>query len=305
MRYLKIASAINPSTDFIELNDFNGFLCTVFQNLGINRTYEFLTIKNRQFAVSNKPTFNRYNLTIEVLTSYNLYEDKYKQFVSFIDRNKKNGLRLYYRPYESADLRYCLCEIESLKKAEKRQPISLTLAQCSLWLGEEKKRSTSQVEQSGNFFSFNKDGDYYSVKFAYDSETQSYNVNFFNGFETETTIINNSYNEVPLNIKIYGYCQNPIISLYRKGESKPFKSVRIKTSVDENAFIEIKSSIADNGVWYENETTNIRQEISTLIDNSFGSPYIYIVNGEYNIKVTDDSESVCFCDIVWQEEYSE
>ena len=127
MRYLKLASAKNPDNDFIELNDFNGFLCTSFQQLGISRSLEFLSIKNRQFSVNNKPAFKNYTLKIEILSKYSEYEAKYRQFNTFIDRNKKDGFRLYYRPYDGMELRYCLCDIEKLEKTEKLQPIILNL----------------------------------------------------------------------------------------------------------------------------------------------------------------------------------
>ena len=82
MRYLKIASATNPYTDFIELNDLNGFFCTNLKTLGISRAIQFLAIENRQFATSNKPNFKKYELTVEILTNYSEYEKK-----SIIDNN--------------------------------------------------------------------------------------------------------------------------------------------------------------------------------------------------------------------------
>ena len=88
MRYLKLASAKNPDTDFIELNDFNGFLCTRFETLGISRKLEFLTIENRQFSVDNKPDFKKYRLTIEILTKYAEYEAKHRELIDFLARKK-------------------------------------------------------------------------------------------------------------------------------------------------------------------------------------------------------------------------
>lgn len=311
MRYLKLASDKNPDNDYIELNDFNGFLCTSFQSIGISRKLEFLAIKNRQFVVSNKPNFKKYSLTVEILSKYSEYEAKHRELISFLDRNKKSGFRLYYRPYDGMDLRYCLCDIETSQKVEKLQPVLLTLSQGSLWFGEEKKETTSQKEEEkDNLFSFNEeefDGEkYFSANFVLDEKINNYYcIEFYNGVVAETSIVNNSYNEIPLNIRIMGNCVNPVVSLFRKGENNPIKKVQIFANVDNNHYIEIKSGIAENGIWYVNNNTGAKIEYSELVNNFFGSPYIYIDNGEYIIKVEDDGKNVCLTDIFYQEEYNE
>ena len=308
MRYLKLASAKNPDTDFIELNDFNGFLCTSFQTIGISRKLEFLAIKNRQFTVDNKTNFKKYSLTIEILTKYSEYEQKHRQLITFLDRNKKDGFRLYYRPYEGMELRYCLCDIETSTRGEKRQPIVLTLSQNSLWLGEQKKATTSQNEGQGNLFVFDEDesiNEYYSASFSVDEDINNYYcVSFYSGIETQATIVNNSYNEIPLNIKIYGYCVNPVVSLFRKNEDEPIKQLRVFANIDDGYYLEINANIKENGVWYINSSSGNKIDYSELVDNQLGSPYIYIDNGEYSIKVADEGNNVCITDVFIQEEYS-
>lgn len=308
MRYLKLASDKNPDTDFIELNDFNGFLCTSFQTLGISRKLDFLAVNNRQFTVENKPEFKKYSLTIDILTNYAAYEEKHRDLVTFLDRNKKSGLRLYYRPYDGMELRYCLCDIESSQKTEKRQPVVLTLAQNSLWLGEEKRISTSAEEQGGNMFVFGYDEDitgYYAAAFKLDEEVLDYYcVSFYNGAAATAIIVNNSYNEIPLNFKIHAPCVNPLISLYKQGETSPIRQVKITASL-EVGFIEINANIGENCVLYKNTETGVVQDYTELVNNEFGSPYFYIDNGEYYIKVTDENNNVCYCDTFYQEEYSE
>lgn len=307
MRYLKLASDKNPDNDYIELNDFNGFLCTSFQSIGISRKLEFLAIKNRQFVVSNKPNFKKYSLTVEILSKYSEYEAKHRELISFLDRNKKSGFRLYYRPYDGMDLRYCLCDIETSQKVEKLQPVLLTLSQGSLWLSEEKKSTTSQTKQEGNLFEFKDDGnDYYSASFELDESVSNYYcISFHGGFETTATIINNSYNEIPLNIKIYGECVNPIIYLYKKGENSPVKKTQIFANVDNGYYLEINAHILENGVWYVNGSTGKRFDYVELVNNEYGSPYFYVENGEYYIVVEDEGNNVCLTDIFYQEEYNE
>lgn len=308
MRYLKIASAKNPDTDYIELNDFNGYLCTVFQTLGISRKFDLLEIGNRQFAVDNKPEFHKYRLNIEILTEYAQYEAKHRELITFLDGNKKGGLRLYYRPYDGMDLRYCLCDIESSVKTEKRQPVVLTLVQSSLWLGEEERRSTSPVEQEGNIFAFAEDEDisgYYAASFAEDEDIGGYYcIRFYNGALTTALFENECYNEIPLKIRIKAPCVNPVVSLYRQGDRTPIRQLQIFASI-ESGFIEIDANIVTNGVRYKQTEASEGQDYSELINNALGSPYFYVDNGEYYIEVKDANQNVCYCDVFWQEEYSE
>ena len=306
MRYLKIASAKNPSTDFIELNDLNGFLCTSFQTVGISRKLEFLEIKNRQFSVSNKPSFKKYSLTIEILSKYSEYEKKHRQLITFLDRNKKDGFRLYYRPYDGMDTRYILCDVESSTRPEKMQPILLNLVQCSLWLGETKKSTTAQVvEEKDNIFAFTEKDGYFSASFGLDEEANYYCVEFFSSVYTSASIINESYNSIPIHIRIYGSCVNPSVSLFKKGENSPFRRLKINANIDKGYYIEINSNIKENGVWYVNEKTGQRFDYSENVDNQLGSPYFYVDNGEYTIIVNDEGVNTCMTDIFYQEEYNE
>lgn len=308
MRYLKIASANNPDTDFIELNDFNGFLCTSFQGLGISRKNEWVQIKNTNIAVDNTTEFNTYSLIIQILTKYSEYEARYRRLITFLDRNKKSGFRLYFKPYDNVDMRYCLCDITKTAKVEKLQPVTLTLKQKSMWFGEVQSVSTAQTETSGNFFEFKNDGNgYYSTGFYYDGDiTNIYSISFSVGTETKAIITNNSYNEIPLNIKIYGKCVNPVISLYKKDESEPIRQLQIIASISDGYYVDIKSSILDNGVYYVNANTGeIIQDYSSLVNNELGSPFFYIDNGEYYVRVVDSGNNDTLCVITYQEEYSE
>lgn len=325
MRYLKLASAKNPDTDFIELNDLQGFLCTSFQTLGISRKLEFLSIKNRQFVVDNKPNFKKYSLVIEILSKYSEYEAKYAQFINFIDRNKISGFRLYYKPYDGMNLRYCLCSVENLSKGDKLQPIVLTLSQDSLWLGEEKQSTTANIIiDQENVFAFSKQNEiyelidengedveenrkyYYAVSFNEDKELENfYCVEFYTGISSKAEITNNSYNEIPLNVKIYGPCTNPSIRLFRNGDVSPIRTFKITTDVSNDYYIEIISNINENGVWYVNKLTGRKEDYTKYVNNEYGSPYFYIDNGEYVVEVEDKSGNICLASVFYQEEYNE
>lgn len=306
MRYLKLASAKNPNTDFIELNDFNGFLCTIFQTIGISRKLEFLEIKNRQFSVSNKPVFKKYSLTIEILTKYSEYEAFYRRLITFLDRNKKHGFRLYFKPYDGMEERYCLCDIETSQRSEKMQPVIVTLQQNSLWLGEERTETTaSKIEQVNNLFAFVGDDGYYSAGFWLDEETNDYCLQFYDNISSEAVIENNGFNEIPLNFKIYGPCENPILSLYQYGDSNPIQTTQINVSISEDYYIEIIANILDNGVWYVNKLTNERRDYSERVNNEKGSPYFYIENGKYIFKVEDKGGNECKAEVIYREEYIE
>lgn len=316
MRYLKIASDENPETDFIELNDFNGFFCTSLQTLGISRKHEFLTIQNRQFSVDNEPNFKTYRLVIEILTRYDEYEAKYRELISFFDRNKKAGFRLYYRSYDNEDLKYCLCEIENLEKIAKRQPISVTLIQTSLWLGELKYGiQIEQEEQStpNNLFTFNQKAisGYYSASFSADDEIQGYyTLRFENPKTTNLLVTNNCYNEIPLIIYLSIHGVNPMISLFKRGEEIPLKRTQILVDFlhwSTPYAIEINSTIENAGVRLVNRNTGeVLADYSELVNNELGSPYFYVGNGEYVLTVTTDiADTPMGMEVQYQEEFNE
>jgi len=307
MRYLKLTSAKNPYTDFIELNDFNGFLCTSFQTIGISRKLEFLSIQNTQFSVDNQTNFKKYTLNIEILSKYSDYEAKHRQLINFLDRNKKVGFRLYFKPYDGMDLRYCLCDIESSQRTEKMQPVVLVFVQKSLWFGEEKIVSTAQtVGDDEGLFAFVNNNGYYCASFSQDKNINGYYcMKFYDGISTEAIIVNNSYNEIPLNIKIYGECVNPVVSLFEKSSNKPIRSLQIFANIDQDYYIEINAKIGENGVWYVNGKTGEKIDYTESVNYEYGSPYLYVDNGEYVLRVTDSGNNACLTNVFLQEEYSE
>ena len=308
MRQIRIASAKNPLTDFIELNDFNGFLCTQFGTLGVSRSVDFLTIGNRNIAVNNKPYFKKYSLTIEILTKYSEYERKYYDFISFIDRNKTDGIRLYYKPYDGLEERYCLCSIESTTRIEKRQPIVLNVSQDSLWLGQQQVAHTSTIEEAqGNLFEFADDREgYFSASFSLDEKIPDYYcVAFYSGMYQQADITISGYNEVPLNIVVKGRCEDPQIFLYRKKDNQLVKKFQVFATIEEGNYLEINSVIVENGVWEVSQQTGGKRDLTELVNYANGSPYFNLQRGEYYLSVIDEGGNQCITDISWQEEYSE
>ena len=322
MRKIKIASAKNPENDFIELNDIygvnifsnegnkitKGFLCTQFQTLGISREVEFLMIRNRNIPVSNKPKFSKYSLTIEIMSLYSEYERKYQEFISFLDRNKKDGIRLYYKPYDDREEKYCLCSIETSSKVAKRQPIVLNLLQDSLWFGGLNVRHTSQTQEETdkNLFVFDNDNGYFSASFSLDLEIPNYYcMAFYNGIKQQAEIKISGYNEVPLNIRVHGKCVNPQVFLYRKNDNNPIKQFQVFETIEKGRYLEINSGILENGVWEVDLATGEKIDLTELVDYSNGSPYFYLENGEYYIVAIDGGGNECVTDISWQEEYNE
>jgi hypothetical protein len=322
MRFLKLASAKNPENDFILLNggyydkdlnivedfkEFNGLLCTSFQTLGLNRKLEFLETKNRQLTVDNKSMFKELKLSIEILSKYSEYEDKYRELMHFIGINKNIGFRLYYLPdnIDKENIRYCLCDVKSVEKTDKLQPIILTLTQNSLWIGKEIKKTTSfNYEEEENLFVFKNDGGYYSVGFFEDEDIKDYySVAFYSNIETSAVIENESNNEVPLTIRIYGKCENPVVKLFVYGERSPIKTTEITASIGEGFYLELNANIDGCGVWYVNNKTGEKEKYDDVINNNAGSPYFFIKNGKYILTVQDDNANTCISDIFYNEEY--
>lgn len=332
MRYIKIASDKNPINDYIELNDLQGYFCTSLQSLGFSRKIEYLKIQNRQDSVDNQVEFRDYSLTIEILTNYANFEPKYRELITFLDRNKKNGLRLYYRPYNNMEMAYILCDIKSFTKTEKRQPVQLIVTQKSLWLSDEKKGiAESEESLQYNMFAFthqkvvidenilydengnlkenftpaeNQLKDYYCSSYYEDSEIDGYYcMNFVSGISTRAHIIINSYNEIPLIIRIKGQCVNPTINLFKGGEDTPIRSTTIYATINQGYYVEINPKIFENGIWFINETTGEKIDYSELVNNS-SSPYFFVDNGEYYIEAKDTNNNAVSIDVLWQEEYS-
>ena len=317
MRKIKLASARNPDNDFINLSDLNGFFCTSFQTLGISRQLGFLPIKNRNIPVSNNPAFKRYSLTIEILAPYSEYENKYYEFLSFIDRNKQDGFRLYNLPYskmntriykDTTEGRYCLCSIEMTSKIEKRSPITLSISQDSLWIGEKQTSETSILEdEDGNLFAFSNDGEgYYSAAFKEDENVSDYfAIAFYTGVKQQADITIEGYNEVPLNIIVKGHCLNPEILLFDRNNDTIVKKFKVYEEIDEGKQLEINSSILENGIWEVDISTGEKIDLTEKVDYSFGSPYFYLNRGKYYMEVYDDGGNKPTASASWREEYSE
>jgi hypothetical protein len=207
-----------------------------------------------------------------------------------------------------------LCDIETSVRVEKMQPILLTLSQGSLWFGVEKTKHTSKyVEPNENMFAFQgnivNSKYYYSAGFFLDQTTDEYCVEFANDTSAIASITNESYNEIPLKIRIYGPCDSPIITLFNKDADKdkePIRKTQILANIAVGYYLEINADIKENGVWYVNEETKETISYNDKVNNEYGSPYFYIDNGAYEVKIVDASTStVAEGDVVYQEEYSE
>ena len=328
MRFLKLTSAKNPE-DYILLNGgfydkdgnrvqaftrLNGFLCTSFKTLGISRAVEFLRIKNRNVVVENNPQFKKYSLTIEILSGYGEYEANYSRLRNFLDRNKKDGFRLYYKPYNGEALRYCLCSIEASQKEDKLQPVLLTLTQDSFWYGAEQRATTSpeSADINDNLFVFAEDDDgYYSAKFALDESVDMpigssgyYSVAFYGGVENVAQIVNNSYNEVPITFRIKNGI-NPTIEIYRQGSNEPLKRVKVLATIEQGYYLEINADILNSGVWLVTEATGAKVDYTELVDYSLGSPYVFLDNGTYRLSAEHEGGSALEVTAIWQGEYSD
>lgn len=313
MRYLKITSAENPDNDYIELNDFNGYLCTSFTTLGISRKHETLEVGNRQFSVSNKPKFKDYNLTVYILTNYSDYEQYYHEFIDFFDRNKLCGFRLYYNPYNSdvndSRTRYILCDIETIAKTEKREPITLTVKQNSLWLKAQEILNTNSIRQQNNVleFAYDKNINDYCMTFKDANISTSigyYCVEYYLKDESVANFTIHCYNEIPLNLKISAPCHNPIIQLYKQDTNELLKTIQIYCDITEGD-IEINSQINENGIWFIHG--EYKDDFAENLDYSNGSPYWHLGHGDYYIKVSNggDTSQNIVCKISYNEEYSE
>lgn len=299
MRKIRLESITDPR-EVIQLSDLTkDYFCTSLQTFGMKRELEFFAIKNRRQAVSNNPSFKRIVLRIEILSSYNLYEEKYRNLARFLDKHKRNGIRLYYQADTNEPEMYTICDIEEVSKTDKRMPVTLTLQQNSLWLIS-KEEKVSKQEQSGNVFAFSNDGyGFYSAGFKQDSD---YSISFYST-SSKAEITNNSYEKVPLIIRITSECTNPTIFI-RDVNGKNYKTIKINASVASNEYLEINSNVFESQIYLYNEATGFKTDLSGKVDYSYGSPFAMIGNGIYTVEVTDENQTNCEATIWWQEEYN-
>ncbi|MBR5202938.1 MAG: hypothetical protein IKW45_06705 [Clostridia bacterium] len=264
--------------------------------------------------MENNPQFKKYSLTIEILSKYGEYEANYSLLRTFLDRNKQDGFRLYYKPYAGEALRYCLCSIETSQKENKLQPVLLTLTQDSFWYGIEQTATTSpeSADIGENLFVFAEDDDgYYSAQFKNDESVAMpigssgyYSIAFYGGIENVAQIVNNSYNEVPVAFRIKNGI-NPIITIYKQGSTEALKRVGVLATIEQNYYLEINADILNSGVWLVNERTGAKVDYTERVDYSLGSPYVFLGNGTYRLSAEHEGGSALEVTAIWQGEYSD
>lgn len=319
MREVKITSELNPTTDFLNLTDFSGFFCTSIQGLGATRETANLSVKTRSLVTENKPTFRIFSLGVNILTPYSQYEAAVKQLFDFLDRNKENGFRLYVNdnPSVYAKQRYVMCSLDSVNRNDKRQIVELRLAQHSFWLAEATTASgVAKVDIStGNWYEYANRGTEAEPYYAYSYKPFTtadykimnyYSTSYFNsgaqiGDAIDLEIENGSYNKVPLIVKVYGECTNPVILLYENEGSVATRMVSVDVNIPADSWLEINSTIEGNGVYLC--TVNTKDDIFHNIDLANGSPYMYVGNGKHRLHVIAMSNGSFSANAVFQEEY--
>ena len=319
MREVKITSELNPTTDFLNLTDFNGFFCTSIQGLGATRETANLSVKTRSLVIENKPTFRIFSLGVNILTPYSQYEAAVKQLFDFLDRNKENGFRLYVNdnPSVYTKQRYVMCSLDSVNRNDKRQIVELKLAQHSYWLAEATTvPGVANVNISeGNWYEYANRGTETEAYYAYsyspfttadNNITNYYSTSYFiSGAQTgeaiNLDIENGSYNKVPLNVKVYGACTNPTIMLYENEGSVATRIVSVDVNIPAGSWLEINSTIEGNGVYLCTDGT--KSDIFHSIDLTNGSPYMYVGHGKHRLQVSAASNGSFSAHAVFQEEY--
>ena len=124
-----------------------------------------------------------------------------------------------------------------------------------------------------------------------DEDTNEYNVAFFFGSVIENNISNEGDTEIPLLIRVFGACANPIVKLLDEN-GNTIQSSKVITTVPAKSYIEINSDPENAGVWLVYQTTGQRINMMDNVDQTT-NVFITLPRGRYKIAVTDiDNSSV-------------
>ena len=259
------------------LNDFNKYLLTLPTGLGFKYNNEFITVGSKRIKVSSEREFENFTGTIEVAgATKDDWEKNYNELRDFISANKSSGFRLYYKNRQQGE-RYIYCDINVLEKTEKSSYAILVPVEFepkSLWLNDVTfSTEATSIEVENNTMSFMQDtyfsGDYqYNYGFLLDETLQQYDYSFITNPVGEADVVNNSDEETPMEIIIYGECVNPYIQMIDVN-GNVVQSARIYVSLTDNDSLTINSDPENLSIIVTrgDETEDITTDIDTSLVN--------------------------------------
>lgn len=295
------------------LNDYNKYLITLPHGLGFEYKNNFIQLANQRLRVSQERVYKEIGGTIEVSgNTRDIWETNYNELRDFIASNKKDGFRLYYKNILN-DERYVVCDIKILEKTEKTSYcilVPIQLEPRSLWLKDNIVNTESELQPIDNtVMAFLEDNDFaendeyrYNYGF-YEDETNEYVVKFYVEETGIAILINNSDEETPLIITIYGECENPHFQLVDVN-NKTIQEGKIFITLDDGEKLILNSNPEQLSITvYENiDGEIISYDITNKIDLSLKN-FITLPVGQYKLVFNDSSSKVINANIQFSNRY--
>lgn len=281
----------------IDLTDFDKYLLTLPNGLGLAYKNSYITLGSQRIRVKQERQYENFTGTIEVCgRTRDEWEKNYDYLRDFIASNLKSGIKLYYSNRENQE-RYLPCDIKLLSKTEKSSYCILVGVQFEpkgLWKNDvEVATRTTTMEIGRNAIAFMRDSNFdvsdefgYNYGFIYDEGTDQHCIYYMSGEVSSATLINNADSETPLSITIYGECVNPFIVL-EDTNGNEIQACQVYVTLYQGDKITLNSDPANLGITLVRSTGNT-SNITTSVDTSLNS-FLTLPVGTYRLRITEEN----------------
>lgn len=278
------------------LNDFKKYLLTLPTNIGFEYENDFINVGSQRIRVRQDRKYNSITGTIEVSgKTRDEWEKNYNELRDFVASNRSKGFKLYYSN-RSGEERYIICDLKILDKTEKSSyailvPISLDPK--SIWQQDiVSNTQVNSVTLPFNVLAFIEeeiDGNaYYNYGFEEEPEIEQHDAVYLTSVTGTAEITNNSDDETPVEITIYGACINPLIQLF-DANNKEIQSCKIYTQLKDGEYLILNSDPENLSIIaYKNDGVESYEEnLTTSVDISL-TTFITLPIGTYTLRITEE-----------------
>lgn len=236
------------------------------KGLGNKFTNSYIENENNKYRTNVKPNFENIEFTIYFNTDSSIGYSNYHKFTNFLTKNKNSVLILEYD--DGVQIKYCRCYLSSLSKTERQADGTfkekLILERNSYWYKEENFTFEFKTIIEGEFLGF-------PLQFPIQ----------FNGTKVlnRSTITNDFFEKVPVNILIKGPIANPVQILMINEDEEEVARIKLNSAIQENEKLEIN---AINGKKITLTTQSGTINAYDILDKNYQS-FFYLPPGKYTI----------------------
>lgn len=295
----------------IDLTDFNKYLLTLPNGLGLAYKNSYVTLGSQRIRVSQERQYENFTGTIEVCgRTRDEWEKNYDYLRDFIASNLKSGINLYYSNRENQE-RYLTCDIKLLSKTEKSSYCILVGVQFEpkgLWKNDvEVVTRTTAVETGKNAVAYMRDEGFaetdefgYNYAYLYDENVDQHCIYYTSGETSSATLINDAHSEIPTKITIYGACINPRIIL-EDVNGNEIQECQIYATLYDGDRVVLNSDPENLGIILVRLNGN-SSNITTSVDTSF-NPFITLPVGTFSLRIKEENNRLVGGNIKYSLQY--